>query len=293
MEDNYTMSSGSVSNLKSEAVEGTSAQSDSTIFGLETVNKDIIVKSSEGNLQSNIDDFGIESEHYDMLTNNEIVLPFGNSINDSEIKSGDLLKPLKNENNDYCMPHDNSFCLRIIDNSEELETVYPTVTAKQENRTVLSRNCEVRGAEDLIQRTCGTEPEGSFPLSVDFTQYDEVNERKRKRKRRNKKRKGRSTETIEILQGEDRAAVQERRKMVAVVSVFAASIFLTAVLLIVITLHMSQTLHPKALNMGGVPENLTAGSGEQDDHKILHDVATHFGADTRSGRDNKILTQYA
>jgi hypothetical protein len=45
--------------------------------------------------------------------------------------------------------------------------------------------------------------------------------------------------------------------------------------------------------MGGVPENLTAGSGEQGDHKILHDVATHLGADTRNDRDNKILTQYA
>jgi hypothetical protein len=33
--------------------------------------------------------------------------------------------------------------------------------------------------------------------------------------------------------------------MVAVVSVFAAAIFLTAVLLIVITLHMSQGLNPR------------------------------------------------
>lgn len=202
MEDNYTMSSGSVSNLKSGAVEGTSTKSDSTIFGLETINKDIIVKSSEGKMQSNINDFGIESEHYDMLTKNEIVLPFGNSINDSEVNSGDLLKSLKNENNDYCMPHDNSFCLPIIDNSGALETVYSTVSAKQENRTVLSRNCEEICAEDLIQTTCGSEPEGSFPLSVKCTQCDEVNGKKRKRKHRKKKRKGRSTEGIERLQAE-------------------------------------------------------------------------------------------
>jgi hypothetical protein len=44
--------------------------------------------------------------------------------------------------------------------------------------------------------------------------------------------------------------------------------------------------------MGGVAENLTAGNGEQDDHSLLHDVATHLGADTRNDRDNKILTQY-
>jgi hypothetical protein len=202
VENNYTASSGSVTNLKSGAVEGTSTKSDSTIFGLETINKDMIVKSSEGSLQSNIDEIGIESEHYDMLTNNEIILPLGNSINDSEVKSGDLLKQLKNEKNDYCMHDDNSFCLPIIDNSGELETVYATVPAKQEIHTVLSRNCEEIGTEDFIQRTCGSETEGNFPLSVDFTQHDEVNERKRKRKHRNKRRKGRSTEGIERLQGE-------------------------------------------------------------------------------------------
>jgi hypothetical protein len=43
----------------------------------------------------------------------------------------------------------------------------------------------------------------------------------------------------------DRIAAQERRKMVVLVSVFAAAIFLTAVLLIVISLHMSQNLNPK------------------------------------------------
>lgn len=42
-----------------------------------------------------------------------------------------------------------------------------------------------------------------------------------------------------------RAAAQERHKMVAVVSVFAATIFLTAVLLIVITLNMSQNSNSK------------------------------------------------
>ena len=42
-----------------------------------------------------------------------------------------------------------------------------------------------------------------------------------------------------------RAAAQERRKMVVVVSVFAATIFLTAVLLIVITLNMSQNSNSK------------------------------------------------
>jgi hypothetical protein len=43
----------------------------------------------------------------------------------------------------------------------------------------------------------------------------------------------------------DHAAAVERHKMVAAVSLFAAAIFLTAVLLIVITLHMSQSLNPK------------------------------------------------
>jgi hypothetical protein len=203
MEDHYTVSSGDDSNLKSGSVECTSTKSDSTIPGSETINKDIIVKNSEGNLQSNIDDFGIKSEHYDMLTNNELVLPFENSINDSDVKSGHLLKPLKNENNEYCMPYDNSFCLPIINNSKEFETVHSTEPAKQENLTVLSTNCEEVCAEDLIRRTPGSEHEGSFPLSAECTQYDEINERKRKRKHRNKKRKGRSTEEdIERLQAE-------------------------------------------------------------------------------------------
>jgi hypothetical protein len=138
-----------------------------------------------------------------MFSNNELVLPFENSINTSHVKSVHLLKPLKNESNDYCMPHDNSFCLPVVDISREFEIVYSTVPAKEEDRTMVPRNCEEVCAEDLIQRTCGSEPEGSFPLSVECTQYDEINETKRKRKHRNKKRKGRSTkEDIERLQTE-------------------------------------------------------------------------------------------
>jgi hypothetical protein len=138
-----------------------------------------------------------------MLTDIEIVLPFENSIKDSNVKFGHIQKPLKNENNDYCLPHDNSFCLPFVDKSRDFETVYSTVPAKQENRIVLSRNCEEVCAEDLLRRTSGSEPEGSFPLSVECTQHDEVNERKRKRKQRNKKRKGRSAEEdIERVQAE-------------------------------------------------------------------------------------------
>jgi hypothetical protein len=138
-----------------------------------------------------------------MLTNNELVLPFENSVNDSDVKSGHLLKPLKNENNDYCMLHDNSFCLPIADNSRESETVYSTVSAKQEDRTVLPKNCEEMCAKNLIRSSCSPEPEGSLPLSVECTQYDEANKRKKKKNHANKKRKGKPTEEdIERLQVE-------------------------------------------------------------------------------------------
>lgn len=43
--------------------------------------------------------------------------------------------------------------------------------------------------------------------------------------------------------------------------------------------------------MGGVPENLTAGNDEQDDHSFLRDIASHLGSDTRKDRDNKNFTQ--
>jgi hypothetical protein len=202
-EDHYTAFSGDVSNFKSGSVEGTSTNSDSTIFGLEILNKVTNVKNSEDNLQSDVDDFGIKSEHYNKLTNKEQVLPFENSINDSDVKSCHLLKSLRNDNNDYFMPHDNLLCLPIVNNSREFKTACSTVPAKQENPTVLSGNCEVGCAEDLIQRTCDTEPKGSFPLSVECAQYDEANERKKKRKHRNKKRKGRLTEVdIERLESE-------------------------------------------------------------------------------------------
>jgi hypothetical protein len=40
--------------------------------------------------------------------------------------------------------------------------------------------------------------------------------------------------------------------------------------------------------MGGLAENLTAANGERDDHNILHDMATQFGAN----RDNETLPQF-
>jgi hypothetical protein len=193
-EDHYAVPSGDVTNFKSVSVVGTSTKPDSIIFGLETLNKDIIVKNSEDNLQSDVDYLGVKSGHYNKLTNNELPLPFENSINDSDVKSGHLLKSLRNDNNDYFMSHDNLFCLPVVNNSGQFETTCSTVPTKQENRTVLPGNCEERCTEDLIRRTCDSELKGSFPLSMQCTQYDEITGRKRKRKHRNKKRKGRSTE---------------------------------------------------------------------------------------------------
>jgi hypothetical protein len=165
------------------------------------LNKDMIVKNSEDNLQSYVDDLGIKSEYYNKLTNNELVLPFEKSIRDSGAKSDHLLNPLRNGNNEDCMPHDNILYLPVINNSREFETMCSTIATEQENRDVLSGNREEMCAEDLIRRICG--PEGSSSLSVECTQYDEINERKMERKQKNKKRKRRSTEEdIERLQAE-------------------------------------------------------------------------------------------
>jgi hypothetical protein len=200
--DNCTSSSGDVSQLKSGSVEDTSINSNSTVFESKMINKDTTVNNSEDNLQSHLGDLETKSEHYKKLTNNEPLLPFENSINDSDVKPEHLLKPLKNDNNEDFVLHDNAFCLSISNYNKEFDTECSTIPAKQGNHTVLLGNCEQTRvcADDLIRRTC-SKPKGSSPLSVECTQCNDVN--KRKRKHRNKTRKGRSTQgDIEGLQEE-------------------------------------------------------------------------------------------
>jgi hypothetical protein len=201
-ENHYTVSSGYVSNLKSWPVEDRSTTAHSTIFGLEMLKKDIIVENSQDNLQSNGDYLETKSESYNKISNNEQLLHFENSINDSDVKSDHLLKPMKRDNNGDCMPHNNAYCLPIVNSSRAFGTTGSSIPAKQGNRALLSGNCaeiQIR-AEDLTRGTCSV-PEGSSRTGVDRTQSDEGNEKKRKRRGRNKKRKGRSTEEdVEGLQ---------------------------------------------------------------------------------------------
>jgi D-alanyl-D-alanine dipeptidase len=88
------------------------------------------------------------------------------------------------------MPHDNSRSLPVLSNSGDLEADYSVVRPKQADNTMLSQNDE----EMCVDMSGGaTGSRHSSPLSVDCTQYDDVNERKVKRKQRNNKRKRRST----------------------------------------------------------------------------------------------------
>lgn len=158
------------------------------------INKDVTVNKSEDNLQPQLGDVETRSELYNKLTHNELLPPFENSINDSDVKPEHLLKPLKEGNNEDFVLRDNLLCLSTSNYSREFDTGCSTVSATQGNRVVLSGDCEQTRvcAEDFIR---------SSPLSVGCTEYKEAN--RKKKKQRNKTRKGRSTkEDVERLQEE-------------------------------------------------------------------------------------------
>ncbi|XP_021923937.1 uncharacterized protein LOC110831775 isoform X7 [Zootermopsis nevadensis] len=238
-EDCYTATPGGASNGQYEYNGNATSNSHSANEGLEVSCQGIMLATkSEDNLHSNVDDSGTELHHYNKLTNNECILP----IVSSRVQSDHVLKTPKEYNEVR-----NAFSLSLVNNSGNFDTVYSAVSPEQEDHSVLSTNYEELCPGDLLRGVSGSVPEVCLPLSVDCTEYDEGNKTQNKRKQRNKKRKRRSRGVD--MQTDDRVAAQERRKMVAVVSVFAAAMFLTAVLLIVISLHMSQSSNPK-----GVPE---------------------------------------
>jgi hypothetical protein len=171
-------SAGAGSKLERGTVKERSSNPNWEDFAL---GKDASGKNAEDNLEPRVGGSGTGSEGH-----KELFSPLGNSVSNSGVERGQLLKPQKRAVGEDFTPQDTASRLPRITCSRESP-------AAQGSPSELSADCQqvAARADDSAGRTCSG-AEGSFPLSAERAQGDDVN--KRKRKHRNKTRKERSTE---------------------------------------------------------------------------------------------------